>query len=171
MFRVDIARVFFFNDSTFGEQHSPIRSLKTFSNQLNRPEYQILPDTNYRELADRVTIFDIALDDGVPAYLFADDQKAEEIFNEEVDELAAQVKHTSARIRDNGALYMSRTAAKELLDRVHLRLIFSLRTKPAKKRAIFGSEMFGAEDESVKKEAGFMKSYLASKSSEGAKVE
>ena len=171
MFRVDLARAFFFNDSAFGEHHSPVRSLKIFSNQLRRPEYQILPETNYRELADRVTILDIALDDGVPAYIFADDKKAEETFNEEVDELAAHIKHKSARIRDNGALFMSRTAAKELLDRVHLRLTFSIRTRPAKKRAIFGPEMFGAEDESMKKEAGFMRNFLASNSLSDVKVE
>jgi hypothetical protein len=105
---------------------------------LEKPEFNIDSGTDYTRLASLISIIDICIDDGASPSSFADKDQ-ENAFNTDIDNLAKHLKSMFTKIVDTGASYMARTEAKEVLERVHYRLVFAVRTKERPKNSIFQS--------------------------------
>jgi hypothetical protein len=85
-------------------------------------------------------VLDCAIGCGTLADPTAMSPKAEAKFNRRVDTLANRIKAIFSSIHDSGASHLKRTEAKENLQAVHSRLIFSVRTKERPKRSWFQSD-------------------------------
>ena len=107
----------------------------------NQPEY------DYGELMAITTILNVAIDSGWSGVDFSS-KDAEREFNSEVDVLADRIKRIFTSIEDSGASHLKRTLAKEALEALHYRIIYSVRTKPRPKRSIFGEN--GADRQNKK---------------------
>ncbi len=80
----------------------------------------------------------------------ANNKNMENDFNKSIDELANQIKSMFTRISDTGASHMTRTEAKEVLNRVYYRLVYSVRTKPRPKKNLFMSN----SDDHIRSDGG-----------------
>ncbi|KAJ5092625.1 hypothetical protein NUU61_007495 [Penicillium alfredii] len=58
-------------------------------------------------------------------------------FDAAIDKLAAQIKKTFSSIEDSGASHLKRMLAKEALEALHYRVIYSVRSKPPPKKTLF----------------------------------
>lgn len=58
-------------------------------------------------------------------------------FNAAIDKLAAQIKRIFCSIEDTGASHLRRMLAKEALEALHYRVIYSVRSKPPPKKTLF----------------------------------
>ncbi|KAL2830196.1 hypothetical protein BDW59DRAFT_22100 [Aspergillus cavernicola] len=95
------------------------------------------PEYDYGELKAITTFLNIVIDSGWSETQFPDEIK-EEDFNSEVDVLAERVKKIFTAIEDSGASHLKRTLAKEALESLHYRIVYSVRTKPPPKKTMFG---------------------------------
>jgi len=88
---------------------------------------------DYSELKAATTLLNIAInrDRILPG------KEAESQFNMEVDALADRVKRIFSAIEDSGASHLKRTEAKQSLEALHYRIVFSVRSKP-RARTVFG---------------------------------
>ncbi|KAJ5734926.1 uncharacterized protein N7483_000051 [Penicillium malachiteum] len=69
------------------------------------------------------------------------DHSAEKDYNAAIDKIAAQIKGVFSAIEDAGASHLKRMLAKEALERVHYRMLYSVRSKPPpSKRMLFASD-------------------------------
>ncbi len=105
-------------------------------------------------------ILDIAIDDGLSLDVL-EDKDVINTFNHDIDALTARIKFLFTSILDSGASHMTRTEAKEVLERVHYRLVYTVRTKPLQRKAIFESvstEFRGEEQAATEK--GIMARFL-----------
>ncbi|QMW32967.1 hypothetical protein G4B84_008398 [Aspergillus flavus NRRL3357] len=105
------------------------------------------PEYDYGELMAITTVLNIAIDSGWSGVDFSS-KDAEREFNSEVDALADRIKRIFTSIEDSGASHLKRTLAKEALEALHYRIIYSVRTKPRPKRSIFGEN--GADSQNKK---------------------
>ncbi|BAE62719.1 unnamed protein product [Aspergillus oryzae RIB40] len=105
------------------------------------------PEYDYGELMAITTVLNIAIDSGWSGVDFSS-KDAEREFNSEVDVLADRIKRIFTSIEDSGASHLKRTLAKEALEALHYRIIYSVRTKPRPKRSIFGEN--GADSQNKK---------------------
>ncbi|KAI9838892.1 MAG: hypothetical protein M1819_004100 [Sarea resinae] len=140
-FRRRLALTYFFNDD-LNYLTKPLDSLLRLPDiitYLLRPSFCISKDTNYSELAALISILDIGIDDGACPSTTSRTIEEEDDFNSDVDELARSVKRIFTSIVDTGASHMPRTVAKEVLERVHYRLVYAVRTKEKAKKSIFDS--------------------------------
>ncbi|KAI9750962.1 MAG: hypothetical protein M4579_006242, partial [Chaenotheca gracillima] len=157
-FRRHLALIFILDDDMThlkSTHHtSLIQALTTYL--LESPRFAISQTTNYTNLAALTSILDIALDNGrtppstfttnptdtpAPTHPQTPVPASTSEFNKQVDALAQAVKQNFTRIIDTGASHMTRTEAKENLDRLHVRLVYAVRTKAKKKRDLFQSQI------------------------------
>lgn len=111
-------------------------------------------------------ILDVAISDGGRPATFS--SRAEEVsFNRSVDNLADTIRSTYVSIIDTGASHMTRTEAKDVLQALRWRLLYSVRTEVRPKKNIFDGMAGRTRDaEEVRTEErgkDFMKQFLARK--------
>ena len=141
-----MALTFFFNDSLYlTYPEDDLLKIRRIIRELEKPEFNIDGGTDYTRLASLISIVDICIDDGAPLSGFTDKDQ-ENAFNTDIDDLAKRLKFMFTRIVDTGASYMARTEAKEVLERVHYRLVFAVRTKERPKKSIFQSNFGGGTE-------------------------
>ncbi|KAK4928368.1 hypothetical protein LTR66_016232, partial [Elasticomyces elasticus] len=111
------------------------------SHVVSSPDFAIIrkneaASVDYIELAARVSILDVALGDS-----YCDKKSlnitVEKDFNKVIDKLADHLHALNASIVDTGASHMKRTDAKNVIVGLHSRLLYSVRTKPRKKKHVF----------------------------------
>ncbi|KAL9122586.1 MAG: hypothetical protein Q9187_000857 [Circinaria calcarea] len=158
-FRQRLAMAFFYEDSSFlTKQPVDLIILSDVAKHLRQPQFTIGQDTDYSNLAASVAILDIGLDNGNPPRSIVAIQ-SEDGFNKEVDSLAKAVKGRFMRIIDSGASHMLRTEAKDVLEALHCRLTFAVRTKQKPKANPFADP--GVETSQLADSGAFMKAFLA----------
>ncbi|EXJ80035.1 hypothetical protein A1O3_08321 [Capronia epimyces CBS 606.96] len=121
---------------------------------------------DYVALRARTYILDIAISDGGRPTTFP--SRAQEVsFNRSVDHLADTIRSSFISIIDTGASHMTRTEAKDVLQALHWRLLYSVRTEVRPKKNIFDGTIGRTRDaEEVRVEEkgkDFMKQFLARK--------
>ncbi|KAI9835799.1 MAG: hypothetical protein M1837_003600 [Sclerophora amabilis] len=148
-FRHRLALVYFLDDPSFleGRQLDGLSNIGRITVQLDRPQFEITNRTDYTELAALTSILDISIDDGgggISTSDIRDRKDIETAFNRAIDTLARKIKTMFTKIIDTGASHMTRTEAKENLDRVYVRLTHAIRTKLKTKQDIFQSRLTDA---------------------------
>lgn len=58
-------------------------------------------------------------------------------FNEAIDQLAAQIKWIFSSIENTGASHLQRLVARDMLEALHYRMVYSVRSKPPPKKTPF----------------------------------
>ncbi|KAM0089596.1 hypothetical protein ACP6JD_007044 [Aspergillus fumigatus] len=101
------------------------------------------PEYDYGELSAVTDLLNVAIDSGWSGLAFPT-KEAEKDFNADVDRLSDRVKKIFVSIQDSGASHLKRTLAKEALETLHYRIIYSVRSKPPPKKTLLGH--YGTED-------------------------
>ena len=138
LFRQRLALAFFFQDSRYlSKQPEDLVDLKSIADHLQPPQFTINNATDYAELAASIGILSIGIDSGnpPPPGSTKDDEIA---FNSDVDTLSSKIRVMFTQIIDTSASQMKRTEAKEILEGLHSRLRFAIRTRPPPKKSVFG---------------------------------
>ncbi|EFE31150.1 uncharacterized protein ARB_02019 [Trichophyton benhamiae CBS 112371] len=146
LFRCRLASAFLFMDSSpLDKSDSELINLRKISSQLKGERFRVnehRPEDkepfDFANLAALTTILDVAIDSGTLQRSFSD-KEGEIEFNKQVDKLADRVKAIFTAIQDSGASHMKRTEAKESLQALHYRLVYTVRTKPVVKKSYFVS--------------------------------
>lgn len=133
--------------------------LQQLTAQLDENYFKITTKTNYPELGARMAILDYAIDDGMSSDLDLTTPGVEEKFNKNVDALATRIKVLWSSISDAAATQLSRIVAKEVMDGVYHRLMFSVRTKPQPKKSVFDLDD-DEEEMQVEAQSAFMKKFF-----------
>ena len=95
---------------------------------------------DYGELGSIITLLNIAIDPGW-AVLGFPSKDAEKSFNAEIDVLADRIKKIFTSIEDSGVSHLKRTLAKEGLEALHYRVLYSVRSKPQPRKVGFQVEV------------------------------
>ena len=147
LLRRQLALAYFFSSKSYiAYPTSRLFSLPAIAAHLSTPTFALNNTTEYTLLTSTIQILDIALDsaDQSPPLLIS--PREEKSFNEAIDALAAKLKSMCTSIIDSGASNMRRTEAKEVLEAVHSRLVYSVRTRPPRKKVLlFGGDLDGGE--------------------------
>lgn len=137
-FRRRLALAYFFHDQDYlAESTSDTFDLRSISTELQDPRFKICSDTDYSELAAVIGILSIGIDRGNPPPPHSDEQQKIS-FNEDIDLVASRIGEMFTSIVDTGASHMKRTAAKEMLEAFHSKLLYAIRTKRKPKTMMFG---------------------------------
>lgn len=129
--------------------------------RLDGHRFKIDKDTDYVELAASMSILDIAVDNGRSVGIDLTNAEAEREFNTSIDALAARIKAIWSNINDTGASFISRIDAKEAMEGVRYRMIYTVRTRPKSKQSVFDNVRDDDDDAaSMDRQAGFMKGYF-----------
>ncbi|KAL4924741.1 uncharacterized protein BDV17DRAFT_295108 [Aspergillus undulatus] len=144
-FRRRLAYIFLTNDPSANAGSEDRKSeVNRITNLLKNPRYDVKrykrkdqPDYDYGELRAVTTFLDTIIDSGWSETQFSD-HDAEIEFNDSVDLLAERVKKIFTAIEDSGASHLKRTLAKEALESLHYRIVYTVRTKPRPKKSFFG---------------------------------
>ncbi|KAM5473397.1 hypothetical protein MauCBS54593_002191 [Microsporum audouinii] len=144
LFRCRLASAFLFRDSSLLDKpDTELINLQKISSQLKGERFKVNEHRaedkepfNFANLAALTTILDIAIGPGTFEPSFPS-KEAEMEFNRQVDKLAGRVKAIFTAIQDSGASHMKRTEAKEGLQALHYRLVYTVRTKPIQKKSFF----------------------------------
>ncbi|KAE8374807.1 hypothetical protein BDV26DRAFT_32649 [Aspergillus bertholletiae] len=155
MLRCRLAVAFLTNDpSPLIEEPDVMAYLRRIINILKDERFDVKryktkgqPEYDYGKLMSITAVLNIAIDSGWSGVDFSSKDARRE-FNTEVDVLADRIKRIFTSIEDSGASHLKRTLAKEALETLHYRIIYSVRTKPRPKRSIF--EENGAERQNKK---------------------
>lgn len=155
-----LALAFYFNNIKYTSKPSySTIDLEDIRNRLNDPEFKVTDKTDFRELAARVTLLDIAVDDGQHEDLDLADPEQEDEFNTNVDMLVSRIKAVlRATSTTAGAAFISRIEAKEVVDLVSNR-IMTIRTRRKPRSSIFDSKAVKKEED-LSKEKRMMKKFL-----------
>lgn len=94
------------------------------------------PDYDYMEVKAVTSLLNIVIDTGRTTLVFPN-KEAEREFNEDVDSLAEQVKRIFSAMEDSGASHLKRTEAKQGLEALQYRILYSIRTK-RRVKSMFG---------------------------------
>lgn len=94
-------------------------------------------DYDYGELSAIITLLNVSIDSGWSGVDFQT-KDAEREFNSVVDTLADRIRRIFTSIEDSGASHLKRTLAKEAMEALHYRILYSVRTKPRPKKGLFG---------------------------------
>lgn len=99
------------------------------------PSFQVRPSTDFRSLAASAFLLDVvvSLENLAPVK----SKMNENEFNAQVDALANGIHDLFVSIADTGASHLRRTEAKDVLQALHHRLLFAVRTRTRRKRHIF----------------------------------
>ncbi|KAI9880758.1 MAG: hypothetical protein M1830_000647 [Pleopsidium flavum] len=160
LLRRRLALAFFFEDSSYLSKASDdLLTLDAVTTHLLNPAFEVKEDMDFAQLAARISILDIGIDHGKSSISACGDE-SEAVFNREVDSLAKRIKTMFISIVDSGASHMTRTEAKEVLEVVHYRLVYAVRTKQKPRLTLFGSAV--ADGQSEGQEIGsFMTKFLS----------
>ncbi|KAL2819993.1 hypothetical protein BJX63DRAFT_428317 [Aspergillus granulosus] len=133
-----------------GDPHAEIEppngesEVKRITNIIRDPRFDVKrhkrkgqPEYDYGELRAITTFLNIIIDSGWSETKFSGNNTEKE-FNREVDLLADRVKKIFTAIEDSGASHLKRTLAKEALESLHYRIVFSVRSKPRPKKVLYG---------------------------------
>jgi hypothetical protein len=115
--------------------------------RLKSHDFDTQPQTDFVELAARILLLDVAVDDGRNTKTSLHDAKTEKEFNEDVDKLVASIKDIMTSIGNPGAAFISRIEAKEVLELVSQRIADTVRTKRLLKETWFDQNTGKDEDE------------------------
>ncbi|KAJ5699118.1 hypothetical protein N7462_001123 [Penicillium macrosclerotiorum] len=91
---------------------------------------------DYGELIALTMLLDIIINSALRD-LQHDSPDAEKEFNNTVDRLATQLKNIFTTIESTGASHLKRMVAKDALEALHHRVVFSVRSKPPPKKSFF----------------------------------
>lgn len=140
--------------------------------------------TDYALLTASLQLLNIALDDGSSveapnlSYMHlsrislasleksAEEKAKEEKFNSDIDTLATALRDIWSSISEVGAGQVGKLDAREAIEMLRNRLLYTVRTKPALRKRIFdvpgkGSERKLSGYEGTGKQRNFMKGFLA----------
>ncbi|KAJ5742794.1 uncharacterized protein N7511_011195 [Penicillium nucicola] len=95
-------------------------------------------DYDYGELIAIAALLNVAIDSSVLEIRHKETHTESE-YNAAIDKLAAQIKLMFSSIEDSGASHLKRMLAKEALEALHYRIVYSVRSKPPPKKALFKS--------------------------------
>lgn len=93
-------------------------------------------DYNYGELIAIATLLDIVINSSLYDLGYKQADTAKE-FDAAIDKVATQIKTIFSSIEDTGASHLKRMLAKEALEALHYRVIYSVRSKPPPKKTLF----------------------------------
>lgn len=122
-------------------------SVRRFTTRIHEYPFNISLDTEYVQVQNIINIMDIALDDASPleSILAIHDPRMEE----ELESLCNRLKILDDKIVDGMAVDLTRTDAKDALERVHLRIQNTLRQNHAgKQQTIIDMHFRGRRDAS-----------------------
>jgi len=129
---------FFFDDLSYSEEHSHIlMDLDNFMDRLEDSAFKTNDQTDYRELTARISLLDVAVDDGRSIKLDLKDKAMEQRFNKDVDDFCSTIKVVLKHIGRTGAAFISRIEAKESLELVSRRIADTVRSKPKPRESWF----------------------------------
>ncbi|KAI7968667.1 hypothetical protein EIK77_005683 [Talaromyces pinophilus] len=94
------------------------------------------PDYDYTEIKAVTSLLNIVIDTGRTTLVFPD-KEAEREFNADVDSIAEHVKRIFNAMEDSGASHLKRTEAKQGLEALQYRILYSIRTK-RRVKSMFG---------------------------------
>lgn len=141
LLRRRLALAFFFEDQTYlSRDADSLLDIRALTQAIRHKKVVIDIDTDYVELAALISILDIGLDNGLSCSSPLTKQE-EDDFNLNVDELAREIRAIFVQIKDTGASHMTRTEAKEVLNRVYYRVVFGVRTKRKPRKNLFQSKL------------------------------
>lgn len=95
-------------------------------------------DYDYGELSAACVLLEIVVNTGLYDLEYKQPDTAKE-FDAIIDQLAGQIKKIFSSIEDTGASHLKRMLAKEALEALHYRVIYSVRSKPPPKKTLFQS--------------------------------
>lgn len=146
--------------------NSPLKALArhvTSSRNFSTTRHKGDDPTDYTALKARLSILDAAIADGYPPVMFSSPAEEKE-FNDTVDVLCNRLHSLFVSIADSGASHMRRTECKDALQALEFRVLFTVRTKPRKKKHVFDLESGKMRDSEAVNEAkrgsDFMKQFL-----------
>ncbi|KAJ5657363.1 uncharacterized protein N7484_001012 [Penicillium longicatenatum] len=93
-------------------------------------------DNYYGGLTANAILLDIAINTALYDLRYKQENTDEE-FNRAIDALAVQIKRIFSSIEDTGASHLKRMLAKETLESVHYRMVYSVRSRPPPKKTVF----------------------------------
>ncbi|KAI9787903.1 MAG: hypothetical protein M1816_007389 [Peltula sp. TS41687] len=125
-------------------------------------QFSIHNNTNYADLSAHISLLDICL--SAPSQPLTKDEETS--FNKDIDALASQMRLMFNRIIDTGASHITRTEAKEVINRVYYRLIYGVRTRQRPKKSIFASGLAAAEDKKDGEEGPLRRLFAKAKEGE-----
>lgn len=103
---------------------------------------------DYSELGSITTLLNIAIDAGWTGTGFST-KEAEKVFNDEIDALTDRIKKIFTSIEDSGVSHLKRTLAKEGLEALHYRILYSIRSKPPPKKTLFRAHVEEASNKTI----------------------
>lgn len=142
LFRCRLAHGFYFRDQSYLVR--PLDKLFDLTNltiSLSHPRFNVnryrnskSRDYDYWELAALASILNAVIDNGLDMSVSDKNMSRsdEESFNNQIDNLAEEIKGVSSAIRDTGASHMQRMETKEKLRMLHFRVKYGARTRPSK---------------------------------------
>ncbi|CAK41327.1 hypothetical protein CBS63078_9501 [Aspergillus niger] len=145
LLRCRLAVSFLTNDaSPLSEPPEMLIDLKRMTSILSQQRFDVKwykgkgqHEYDYGELGAVTILLNIAIDSGRYEVNFPD-KEAEKEFNSAVDALSDRLKIIFTSIEDSGASHLKRTLAKEAIEALHYRVVYSVRTKPRPKKSILG---------------------------------
>lgn len=124
LFRRRLALSYLWDDSSYlTKPYADLVRISDLEKLLARPQYKITKETNYHDLKAHISMLDIAIDDGPTAREDHGDNDGE------IDILVERLRNLFGRINDTNAQNLTRTEAKDTIERLNFRLRFAVRTK------------------------------------------
>lgn len=140
LLRYRLAVAFLLKDPTpLSEPPEKVLDLKRLAMFLVRDErfhlklWKGKDDYDYGELIAIAMLLEIVLN----SFPYDSECVTEQEFNKTIDNLALQIKKIFSSIENKGASHLKRLAAKDVLEALHYRVIFSVRSKPPPKKTPF----------------------------------
>ncbi|KAI2787126.1 hypothetical protein POX_f07486 [Penicillium oxalicum] len=94
------------------------------------------PDYDYGDLVALTSHLEVCVNTALADLKFAD-ADTESKFNAAIDQMAARIKKLFTSIEDTGASHLQRMLAKQALETLHYRMMYSVRSKAPPKRTLF----------------------------------
>jgi hypothetical protein len=124
LFRRRLALSYLWDDPSYlTKPYADLVRISDLDKLLVKPQYKITKETDYHDLKAHVSMLDIAIDDGPTAREDHGDSDAE------IDILVERLRNLFGRINDTNAQNLTRTEAKDTIERLNFRLRFAVRTK------------------------------------------
>ncbi|KAK2745541.1 hypothetical protein FQN57_003666 [Myotisia sp. PD_48] len=166
LFRCRLATAFFMRKDLYLEMApEKLVDLKRIIPQLGDERFQVNKRRNeddspfdYWELGSIIVLLNAVMD-SAGAFITSEGRRE---FDHDLDQLAIHVKALYGSIQDTGAAHLKRIEVKDLLQGLHDRIIYIIRTKPQPKKSVFSKPKKGKQlqlQPSDKKSAEFMKRF------------